>query len=94
MPELLATLTAKREAQHQDRKFFAALQGVDLDEAAGKSSEDEFERVRARAQARAAGLDPDSAAVANPNDIVSLQGARGAQAGFEIGVDLDYEVIE
>lgn len=32
MDELLAILKAFREQKGQDRKFFAALQGVDLDE--------------------------------------------------------------
>jgi hypothetical protein len=32
MDELLATLKSFREQKSQDRKFFAALQGVDLDD--------------------------------------------------------------
>ena len=32
MPELTHTLIAKREIEHQERKFLAAIQGIDLDE--------------------------------------------------------------
>ena len=40
MPELLATLDSYREQKDRDRKFLAALQGVDLDEAEGEKEKD------------------------------------------------------
>ena len=36
MPELTATLKIKRELDYQNKKFLAAMQGVDLDKASGK----------------------------------------------------------
>lgn len=40
MEELIVTLNALRDREHRDRKFFAALQGVDID---ADSSESEAE---------------------------------------------------
>lgn len=37
MPELSAILKASRDKSHEDRRFFAALQGVDLDKQAGEA---------------------------------------------------------
>jgi hypothetical protein len=37
MPELSAILKASRDKTHEDRRFFAALQGVDLDKQAGEA---------------------------------------------------------
>jgi hypothetical protein len=39
MPELIAILTAKQEEDYQNKKFFAALKGVDLDNSAGAGKE-------------------------------------------------------
>ena len=33
MPELTAILKASRDANHSERRFLAAIQGIDLDEA-------------------------------------------------------------
>lgn len=94
MAELLATLTAKRKLGHEERKFLAALQGVDLDDPHSDSDKaDPVAAVMARAQARLQGKDPENATPIDPNDIASLQGAAGASAGFQIGIDLDYEVL-
>ena len=46
MPELVAILEAKREQDHINRKFSAALQGVDIDK--NKVSGDEWERLKAK----------------------------------------------
>jgi len=37
MPELMATLGSKRELDYEERKFLAAIQGVDLDKATGSA---------------------------------------------------------
>ncbi len=37
MPELTAVLQATRTNAHEDRKFFAALQGIDMDKQAGEA---------------------------------------------------------
>mgnify|MGYP000903260788 CR=1 FL=1 len=85
MPELLATLDSYREQKDRDRKFLAALQGVDLDEAEGEKEKD-FNELKRRARARAAGNDPDV------NDVVELQGRAAEEAGFGINNGLLYEV--
>jgi hypothetical protein len=83
MPELLSTLEAQRERDFQEKKFFAALKGVDLE---NQSTGNEWERLKARVNSKNATSDG--------NDIVSLQGNAAHRAGFGIGVGLDYEVIE
>lgn len=90
LPEMMATLAAKRELSHHEKKFLAAIQGIDLDGENSSSQEvDPWERIKARAAARARGEDPDNAIV-DPNDIVSFSGAKAQQAGFGIGMGLDY----
>lgn len=91
MPELTLILSAKREKDFEDKKFFAALQGVDLD-SENKSSDEkergqkEWEDMKARVFSRGT--------TGNSNDIVSLQGANAQKAGFGIGMGLDYQIVK
>lgn len=84
MPELVATLSAKRDLDYSEKKFFAAIQGVDLDAQTGKSNawEDMKARVFSGGQATSA------------NDVLALQGQNAVKAGFGIGMGLDYERID
>ena len=82
MPELIAILEAKNNQDYDNRKFMAALQGVDLE---SSSSENKLEEIKARAFSKGATSDP--------NDILALQGKAAERAGFGIGMGLDYEVI-
>jgi hypothetical protein len=84
LPELTATLESKRELDYSEKKFTAALQGVDLDKQSGK--EDPWEAMKARVFSGGASSDPD--------DILSLQGYNAQKAGFGIGMGIDYERIE
>lgn len=81
MPELMHTLSSKRELDYEEKKFFAAIQGVDLDKQSGKS--DPWEEMKARVFS--------GGKTSNPNDIASFQGAKAQKAGFGIGMGLDYE---
>ena len=74
LPELTATLEAKRDIDYQEKKFFAAIQGVDLDAQSGKQEENPWEAMKARVFSKGQ--------TGDPNDIVSLQGANAAKAGF------------
>lgn len=82
MPELIEILAAKRKSEHEQRKFLAALQGVSLDEPEDKSQVT-FEDIKARVFSGGKAKDA--------NDILSLQGINAQQAGFGIGMGLDYE---
>lgn len=83
MPELIATLSSKRELDYQEKKFLAAIQGVDLDKQNGQSSQNAWEEMKARVFSRGK--------TDNPNDIISFQGTKAAQNGFGIGMGLGYE---
>jgi hypothetical protein len=84
MPELLATLASKRELDYEEKKFLAAIQGVDLDAQNGKSrGQKEWEDMKARVFSK--GATEDS------NDVLALQGINAQKAGFGIGFGLDYE---
>ena len=83
MPELLATLKSKRDLDYQEKKFLAAIQGVDLDKQSGKSSANAWEEMKARVFS--------GGRTDNPNDIVSFQGVKAQQSGFGIGLGLGYE---
>jgi len=84
MPELIATLSTRRELQYEEKKFLAAIQGINLDEQDGKG-QDEWERMKARVFSGGATNDG--------NDVLSLQGPKAKQLGFGIGMGLDYENI-
>jgi translation initiation factor 1 (eIF-1/SUI1) len=84
MPELIATLSAKRELDHQEKKFLAAIQGVDLDDADEEDSpQKKWEDMKARVFS--------GGTATNSNDVVSLQGVNAQKAGFGIGMGLSYE---
>lgn len=83
MPEVFATISSKRELDYQEKKFLAAIQGVDLDKNSGKDNE--WEQMKARVFSNNGTTDP--------NDVLSLQGQNAAKAGFGIGMGLDYKKL-
>ena len=78
MPELIQTFKSMQKTEDEKRKFLAMLQGVDLNE--DKKEGPTFEDI----QRRAMGIETSS------DDVVSLQGAFAAEAGFGIGAGLGY----
>ena len=83
MPELTATLSASREKDHNNQRFLAAIQGIDLDsEGEEVKGQKEWEDMKARVFS--GGNATDS------NDITSLQGYNAQKAGFGIGAGLEY----
>lgn len=84
MPELTATIKIKRELDYSDKKFAAAMQGVDLDKNSGSGNEWEDMKARVFSKGTANG----------GNDILALQGINAEKAGFGIGMGLDYEVYD
>jgi hypothetical protein len=84
MPELTETLNIKRELDYSDKKFYAAIQGVDLDKNTKRSNAWEDMKARVFSKGKASGS----------NDIVALQGINAQRAGFGIGMGLDYEEIK
>jgi hypothetical protein len=84
MPELMVTLSISRELNYDEKKFLAAMQGVDLDKNNTKSNA--WEEMKARVFS--GGQASDS------KDIVALQGYNAQKAGFGIGLGLDYERID
>lgn len=83
MPELVEILVAKRKNDHEQRKFLAALQGVNLDDGPEDKKQTTFEDIKARVFSGGKAKDA--------SDILSLQGINAQQAGFGIGMGLDYE---
>jgi hypothetical protein len=81
MPELTATIKIKRELDYSDKKFAAAMQGVDLDKNSGNSNE--WEDMKARVFSKGA--------TTSGNDILALQGKNAEKVGFGIGMGIDYE---
>jgi hypothetical protein len=84
LSEIMAIISSKRELDYQEKKFFAAIQGVDLDEASGSDrGQKEWEDMKARVFS--------GGATSDSNDILSLQGQNAKKAGFGIGFGLEYE---
>lgn len=81
MPELTEILKVKRKSDYEEKKFYAAIQGVDLDK--DNREEDAWTKLKNKVfnQGRA------------DTDILSYQGDKARQAGFGIGMGLDYEKI-
>lgn len=83
MPELIETISAKRESDYNDKKFMAAIQGIDIDK---ENKSNAWEEMKARVFSKGQ--------TDNPNDIVAFQGANAQKAGFGIGMGLSYERID
>ncbi len=90
MAELVAILEAMKERDYNEKKFSAAIQGIDLDKQTGRKPKQKVGQKKASTfediQARAAsgGMAQDA------NDILSLQGQYGARKGFQMGKDMGY----
>lgn len=88
MPELLATLSSLRDLDYQEKKFLAAIQGIDIDadkaNSGGKvKGQKEWENMKARVFSKGKATDS--------SDVLALQGQNAKKAGFGIGMGLDYE---
>jgi hypothetical protein len=77
----MAVVSSKRELDYEEKKFLAAIQGVDLEK--GASKQNEWENLKARVFSK--GKTSDG------NDVLSLQGPNAVKAGFGIGMGLEYE---
>lgn len=86
MPEIISTLGSKRDLDHEEKKFLAAIQGIDLDKNSGGGLQNKWEEMKARAFSGGQTTDP--------NDILSYQGSKAAQAGFGLGMGLNYEKVD
>jgi len=84
MAELMATLQSSRELDYSEKKFLAAIQGVDLDKESGSDKgQKEWENMKARVFS--------GGATSDANDVLALQGQNAQKVGFGIGLGLDYE---
>lgn len=84
--ELVAIVSSCRELDYEEKKFLAAMQGVDLDSETNKDrGQKEWEDMKARVFSGGAANDS--------RDILSLQGQNAKKAGFGIGMGLEYEKI-
>ena len=84
--ELVAIVSSIRELDYEEKRFLAAMQGVDLDAENNKDrGQKEWEDMKARVFSRGATSDS--------NDILSLQGPAAKKAGFGIGMGIEYEKI-
>jgi len=91
MAELVAILEAMNEKEYADKKFSAAMQGVDLDKQTGRDK-----RPKKEGQKKASTFEDIQARVfsggmaQDANDILALQGSYGARKGFQIGKEMNY----
>ncbi len=84
LSEIMAIISSKRELDYQEKKFFAAIQGVDLEDSGNEErGQKEWENLKARVFS--------GGATSDSNDVLSLQGQNAKKAGFGIGMGLDYE---
>jgi hypothetical protein len=84
LSEIIAIISSKRDLDYQEKKFFAAIQGVDLeDNTDSDRGQKEWENMKARVFSRGATNDS--------SDVLSLQGQNAKKAGFGIGMGLEYE---
>jgi hypothetical protein len=86
IPELMNILSTNRELNNEEKKFLAAIQGINIDESSSggkQKGQKEWEDLKARVFSRGKATDS--------NDILSLQGQNAKKAGFGIGMGLDYE---
>lgn len=83
MQELTSILVAKREGENENRKFLAAIQGINLDEkSSSENPQKKWEDLKARVFS--------NGKVSDSNDITSLVGNTAKQKGFGIGNGLEF----
>ena len=84
--ELMSIISTKRELDFEEKKFLAALQGVDIgggsDSDGKERGQKEWEDLKARVFS--------GGATSDSKDILALQGQNAVKAGFGIGMGLDY----
>lgn len=84
LPELTSIISARRDLDYKEKKFFAAMQGIDLDKQTGSTrGQKEWEDMKARVFSKGKATDS--------RDILALQGQNAKSAGFGIGMGLEYE---
>jgi hypothetical protein len=87
--ELMQILVITRDLDYEEKKFSAALQGINLDNQSGKSNsgkvrgQQEWENMKAKVFS--------GGATSDARDVLSLQGPKAKKAGFGIGMGLGYE---
>lgn len=84
--ELMELISARRELDYEEKKFMAAIQGINLDETSsdGKQrGQKEWEDLKARVFSKGQATDS--------RDILALQGQNAKKVGFGIGMGLQYE---
>lgn len=86
MPELVAILEAKNNEDYENRKFLAALQGVDIDESNANAKGSSWEEIQARVYSKGKAT--------NPKDVMALQGKNAQRKGFGIGMGLDAVTVD
>jgi hypothetical protein len=82
MPELMAIISGRRELDYEEKKFLAAVQGIDIEKNEERGQK-EWEDLKARVFSGGQATDG--------NDVLALQGQNAVKAGFGIGMGLDYE---
>jgi hypothetical protein len=85
--ELMQVLSITRDLDYEEKKFSAALQGINLDGQNNGSNQEvrgqqEWENMKARVFS--------NGATSDANDVLSLQGPKARKAGFGIGMGLGY----
>ena len=83
LQELISIINTKRDLDYEEKKFLAAIQGVDIEgKNGGQKDIDPWEAMKARVFS--------GGKTSDPNDITSFQGVKAAKAGFGIGMGIDY----
>ena len=72
--ELEATLSAFRETKREDRKFAAALKGIDIEKDSSGSVEERFEKVQLRAASRITGKSEDELTLGKIGIQIEIEG--------------------
>lgn len=85
LAELTEIVNSARHKDYDNRKFFAAIKGIDLDKESGgmgDRGQKEWEDMKARVFSRGKATDS--------SDVMSLQGQAATEAGIGIGAGIDF----
>ena len=90
LPEIIAIIETSRKRAYEDKVFFAKINGIDME----KSSPSKASSGLLNAVREAMGKEKKARYELPANDITRLKGRKAREAGFGIGMGLDYEVID